>query len=342
MTLSFQRHFPLKALNTFGIDARSDYFIELTECQQLEDLLTNKVYQAGPTLWLGGGSNILFTRNYRGLVVKLALNGIRVVKDEIDSIVVEAAAGENWHSFVCYTLQNGWYGLENLSLIPGTVGACPIQNIGAYGVEVKEYIHQVVCADLTQGGAQRILNSAECNFSYRDSIFKHEEGRGLLVTAVRFRLFRTPTLRMDYGEIREVLRHLGKAHQPTPLDISQAVIHMRTAKLPDPKQLGNAGSFFKNPILPVQQAQALIDRLPNTPYYPAHSGFIKLAAGWLIEQTGFKGYREGEVGVHQHQALVLVNYGSASGLAIKALADKIIDAVRARFGITLEPEPLIL
>lgn len=342
MTFVLHHNFSLKSLNTFGIDVRTTYFTPLSHLADLTSLLAHQAYQTGPTLWLGGGSNLLFTQDFSGLVIQLALKGTRIIKMDDEAVIIEAAAGENWHQFVQHTLQQGWYGLENLSLIPGTVGACPIQNIGAYGVEVKEAIHEVICADLTQGGARQVLRPDACQFGYRDSLFKHPTAKHLLITAVRFRLLRTARLRLDYGEIRETLRELGKADNPTPRDVSEAIIRIRSAKLPNPTHLGNAGSFFKNPIVPEKVARALLIRYPRMPHYPAAPGFTKLAAGWLIDQIGLKGYREGDAGVHEQQALVLVNYGRASGLAIKALAEKIQETIHTHYGITLEPEPLIL
>lgn len=341
MSLSFSHHHPLKSLNTFGMDARARDFCRLDALSELPALLDSPAYRAGPVLWLGGGSNLLFTRDYPGLVVKLELRGVRLLEESGEEVIVEAAAGENWHDFVLHTLEQGWYGLENLSLIPGTVGASPIQNIGAYGVEAKDHIHQVVCADLERGGAELTLSKADCRFGYRDSVFKHEAAGRLLVTAVRFRLSRSPRLRTGYGDIQQELDAAGIA-APTPQDVSDAVIRIRSSKLPNPAELGNAGSFFKNPVLPAEQAQALLARHPTLPHYPAADGKVKLAAGWLIDQCGLKGHRDGDAGVHARQALVLVNYGAASGEQMRALADKVRAEVRQRFGVELEPEPIVL
>lgn len=341
MSLSFSHHHPLKSLNTFGMDARARDFCRLDALSELPALLDSPAYQAGPVLWLGGGSNLLFTRDYPGLVVKLELRGVRLLEESGEDVIVEAAAGENWHDFVLHTLEQGWYGLENLSLIPGTVGASPIQNIGAYGVEAKDHIHQVVCADLERGGVELTLSKADCRFGYRDSVFKHEAAGRLLVTAVRFRLSRAPRLRTGYGDIQQELDAAGIA-VPTPQDVSDAVIRIRSSKLPNPAELGNAGSFFKNPVLPAEQAQALLARHPTLPHYPAADGKVKLAAGWLIDQCGLKGHRDGDAGVHARQALVLVNYGAASGEQMRALADKVRAEVRQRFGVELEPEPIVL
>ncbi|WP_199154263.1 UDP-N-acetylmuramate dehydrogenase [Chromobacterium sp. ASV23] len=341
MTLQFQADVDLRPYNTFGLAARAAHFCRLDDLADLSALLTHPLYRQGPVLWLGGGSNLLLTRDYPGLVAKVALTGIRLLREDGDHVIVEAAAGENWHDFVLHTLAQDWYGLENLSLIPGTVGASPVQNIGAYGVEVKDHLHEVVCAQLDRDGAPLVLSNADCCFGYRDSVFKHEAAGRLLVTAVRFKLSRTASLRTGYGDIARQLAADGIT-APTPSDISRAVIAIRQSKLPDPAVLGNAGSFFKNPVVSAALADKLLASHPQLPHYPAADGRVKLAAGWLIDQCGLKGYREGDAGVHAKQALVLVNYGQASGAQLHALARKVQEAVRARFGVALEPEPLIL
>ncbi len=340
MTFAIQSHISLKPHNTFGMEVEAAHFCQLDDTAQLPALLASSAYQAGPVLWLGGGSNLLLTRDYPGLVVKVALGGIRLLEESADSVLVEAAAGENWHDFVRYSLQQGWYGLENLSLIPGTVGACPVQNIGAYGVEVKDRIAQVVCADLQANGKPLLLENADCHFAYRDSVFKQEAAGRLLVTAVRFRLSRQPQLKTGYGDIQQELEKRG-IQQPTPLDVSDVVMAIRASKLPDPAVLGNAGSFFKNPVIEQSQADALLQRFPALPHYPAGPGRVKLAAGWLIEQAGLKGYRQGDAGVHARQALVLVNHGLASGSQMWALARHVQETVRQRYGVELEAEPLV-
>ena len=341
MTLFLHHYQPLEQLHTFAIKVRARYFCELSSLTELPALLGSPFYKTGPVLWLGGGSNLLFTRDYPGLVVKLGLKGIHLLEKNGEEIIVEAAAGENWHDFVLHTLRHGWYGLENLSLIPGTVGASPIQNIGAYGVEVKDLIHQVICADLRKNGTELRLSAEECRFGYRDSIFKHKAAEHLLITAVHFRLSCALRLSTSYGDIKQELQATGVI-SPTPHNVSDAVIRIRCSKLPNPAELGNAGSFFKNPVLPARQAQSLLARHPSLPHYSAEKGKIKLSAGWLIDQCGLKGYRDGDAGVHTHQALVLVNYGDASGEQICALANKVCAKVRKRFGVTLEPEPLVL
>ncbi|MDE1712557.1 UDP-N-acetylmuramate dehydrogenase (plasmid) [Chromobacterium amazonense] len=341
MTLQFQADVDLRPYNTFGLAARAAHFCRLDDLADLPALLAHPLYRQGPVLWLGGGSNLLLTRDYPGLVIKVALTGIRLLREDGGHVIVEAAAGENWHDFVLHTLEQGWYGLENLSLIPGTVGASPVQNIGAYGVEVKDHLHEVVCAQLDRDGAPLVLSNADCRFGYRDSVFKHEAAGRLLVIAVRFRLSRHASLRTGYGDIARQLADDGIT-APTPSDVSRAVIAIRQSKLPDPAVLGNAGSFFKNPVVSAAQAEQLLASHPQLPHYPAADGRVKLAAGWLIDQCGLKGYRDGDAGVHAKQALVLVNYGEASGAQLHALARKVQEAVRERFGVALEPEPLIL
>ncbi len=341
MTIAIQSDIPLKPYNTFGMAVTARHFCELRTLAQLPALLQSDAFRTGPVLWLGGGSNLLLTRDYPGLVVKVSLSGVHLLAEDADSVLVEAAAGENWHDFVRYSLTQGWFGLENLSLIPGTVGACPVQNIGAYGVEVKDLIDSVVCARLDADGEALTLGNADCRFAYRDSVFKHEAAGKLLVTAVRFRLGRRPHLKTAYGDIAGQLEKMG-VNEPGPLDVSEAVIAIRRSKLPDPAQLGNAGSFFKNPIIDADQAERLLARFPALPHYPAGEGRVKLAAGWLIDQAGLKGYRDGDAAVHDRQALVLVNHGSASGDDMRRLAEKVIATVRERYGVELEPEPLVL
>ena len=342
MSLEFQQNAPLKALNTFGMNVRAAHYCELSDLADLPALLTSAPYRAGPLLWLGGGSNLLFTQDYPGLVVAVRLSGTRLLHTAEDHVLVEAAAGEDWHEWVQYTLERGWFGLENLSLIPGTVGACPVQNIGAYGVEVKDSISAVVCADLEHQGQSVIIDNADCAFAYRDSRFKQADQQRFLVTSVRFKLALTPKLKTGYGDIRRELELMSAWPCPSAQDVSRAIVRIRSAKLPDPRELGNAGSFFKNPLVSNQQAQQLLRRYPDMPCYPAGEGRSKLAAGWMIEHAGLKGYRQGDAGVHARQALVLVNYGQASGAEIHELAQKVRDTVEQRFGVHLETEPRIL
>jgi UDP-N-acetylmuramate dehydrogenase len=342
VSLEFRQNTPLKTLNTFGMDVYAAHYTELEQLEDLPALLANPAYRQGPVLWLGGGSNLLLTRDYPGLVVAVRLKGYQLLEQDEQAVIVEAAAGENWHQWVTTTLENGWFGLENLSLIPGTVGACPVQNIGAYGVEAKDCIHEVVCADLLHNGEQLVLSRTECAFAYRDSLFKQQGAGRYLVTAVRFRLSLTPSLKTGYGDIQRELESMGCWPTPSAMDVSHAVARIRTAKLPDPRKLGNAGSFFKNPLVSDAEADALQARYPTLPRYPSVPGYSKLAAGWLIDQCGFKGHRHNDAGVHTQQALVLVNHGHATGCEIQALAQTIQATVKARFGVQLEAEPIIL
>jgi len=330
----------LKALNSFAIDVRADRLVELRELADLPAAL-ELLRAHPPALVLGGGSNMLFTRDPPGTVLHVALAGRRVLGASGGAVQVEAAAGENWHAFVGWTLEQGLCGLENLSLIPGSVGASPIQNIGAYGVEMCERFDSLDAVSLRDGASRR-FDRADCAFGYRDSVFKQPGGAEWLVTAVRFRLSRAPQLRLDYGELRDELRVLGIA-TPTARDVAQAVCAIRRRKLPDPATIGNAGSFFKNPIVEC----ALADRLRAAhPGMPVHAGAspeqAKLSAAWLIDRCGWRGYRDGDAGVHQQHALVLVNHGHASGAQILALAERISASVRQRFGIELEREPALV
>ncbi|WP_200906512.1 UDP-N-acetylmuramate dehydrogenase [Gulbenkiania mobilis] len=341
VALEIRQDVDLTPYNTFGMRVRAAYFTELCAKDDLPALLASEPFRRGPVLWLGGGSNLLFTQDYPGLVIRMALQGVRILEDDGETVCVEAAAGENWHGFVSHTLSQGWAGLENLSLIPGTVGASPIQNIGAYGVEVQDCIESVLCMD-TASGRETVLSRADCHFGYRDSVFKHEGRDRLVVLAVRFRLARHAPLRIGYGDIRAALAEAGVEAQPSAADVSRAVIRIRQSKLPDPAVLGNAGSFFKNPVVSSEQAEALLVRHPDLPHYPAGPGRIKLAAGWLIDRAGLKGYREGDAGVHDRQALVLVNHGQASGKEMWQLAQKVQATVETRYGVRLEPEPIVL
>lgn len=342
MTISFRHAVSLKPYNTFAIDAVANRFTELNDLADLPALLASDEYRNDRPFWLGGGSNIVLSGDLERLVIKVGLRGIRLLQQQSDSVIVEAAAGEPWHDFVQYTLAQGWYGLENLSLIPGTVGASPVQNIGAYGVEVKDCLDSVVCADLTANGQRCEIAAADCAFAYRNSVFKHELKERMLITAVRFRLSTQPTPRIDYGDIRRELATMNITGEPTPQQVADAVIALRRSKLPDPAVLGNAGSFFKNPVVDAATASALSTRYPDLPQYPANSGQVKLAAGWLIDHAGLKGYRQGNVGVHERQALVLVNYGDADGDNVIRLAGHIQQTIRQQYGITLEMEPLLI
>ena len=331
---------PLGALNTFGIRASARVLWRLEDPADLSALLRSLHDDAhGPPLVLGAGSNLLITGDLERPVLQMALAGRRVLADDGVTVIVEAAGGERWDTFVRWTLAQGAAGLENLALIPGTVGASPIQNIGAYGVELRESFESLDAVDIDTGEARR-FDAPDCGFGYRDSVFKHAGGERWLVTAVRFRLSRRPMLRLDYGEIRDELARAG-AGAPTPVSVADAVTAIRRRKLPDPAVLGNAGSFFKNPLLDAAAAAALRAREPELPAWPAGDR-VKLSAAWMIERCGWKGHRDGDAGVHAAHALVLVNHGSASGAQLLSLARRIRDSVEARFGIALEAEPIVV
>lgn len=327
------RNKELKSLNTFGITATAAGYAEFRTPEELKNLLSDPEWAGKPWYVLGGGSNILFRGNYDGLILHPAADGITVTDSSPESVTVRAEAGTDWDTFVRYCVERGYGGVENLSGIPGCVGASPIQNIGAYGVEVKDTIASVE-AYLTRTGETVTLTNAECRFGYRDSIFKRELKGSAVVLAVSFRLATAPAYKLGYGDLCREVESLGG---PTLHNVRQAVTHIRNSKLPDPKVLGNSGSFFKNPVVENTVAEKLKATYPDIPTYPAGDK-TKLAAGWLIDRVGMKGHREGDAGVHDRQALVLVNYGTATGSDILALAGKVIGAVQEKFGITIEME----
>lgn len=329
----------LHPFNTFGLAARARYFAELTDAARLPELCALPFFEREKVLWLGGGSNIILRGDYPGLAVRLANRGIRETRRAPGHVWLEAQAGENWHGFVRHTLALGLNGLENLSLIPGTVGASPVQNIGAYGVEAKNLIDTVNCYDLAEHRFISLAN-ADCRFAYRDSLFKRE-GRGrYVITSVVFKLAERFTPRTAYGDLADVLAASCPGREITAADVSDAVCRIRRAKLPDPALLGNAGSFFKNPAVPAAQAAALAAAHPALPRYPQSDGTVKLAAGWLIEQCGLKGRSIGGAAVHDKQALVLVNTGRATAADVAALAALVQNTVAERFGVELESEPV--
>lgn len=343
--MHFLRDFPLRAFNTFGVQATAKRFATVSSEHELLSWSASRERDAMPLL-IGGGSNLLFTHDViEAPVLQLAPRGARVVFDEGDTVLVEAMAGEPWHAFVLWTLAQGLSGLENLSLIPGFVGAAPVQNIGAYGVEISESCDSVSTVDLNTGHSREFSN-AECAFGYRDSVFKHgdtESRDRYAIMRVRFRLSRKFTPRLDYGDIKAQLERHGVT-QPTASDVARAVIAIRQSKLPDPNKIGNAGSFFKNPVVEASVANELKARFPAMPQYAGKAG-VKLAAGWLIEQTGWKGRRLhpfSDAGVHSKHALVLINYGAATGVEICELAEAVRADVQETFGVTLEAEPRVV
>lgn len=325
--------------NSFRVPARTQWLIEVDAAAALPEVFGFDAIRRAPQLILGEGSNLLFTRDWPGAVLAMTARGIRILDDRDDLARVRVEAGENWNDFVHWSLGRGFAGLENLILIPGSTGAAPIQNIGAYGVEVCEFIAAVEAFD-RRGGQLVRLDNAGCTFAYRDSIFKREQDR-YLVCAVEFLLPRQRELRVDYAGVREELAAM-KIATPNHAAVADAVMRLRLRKLPNPAEIGNAGSFFKNPVVAANQADALLREHARMPAWPAPDGQRKLSAAWLVEICGFKGFREGDAGVSDRHALVLVNHGGATGAQICTLAEKIIAAVQARFGVRLEPEPRIV
>ena len=336
-----QHDYPLAPHTTFGLPARAAHYIELTDSGDLPEICRLPEFDAATVCWLGGGSNVLFMQDFPSLVVRMATRGIRELERTPDSVLLEAQAGENWHGFVQSSLHMGLGGLENLSLIPGTVGASPVQNIGAYGVEVKDRIHSVRCFDV-QTQEWRELSNAECRFAYRDSIFKHEGRQRYVITSVVFRLDTQFVPNVKYGDLAQVLAEQCGGRAPTAQDVAQAVCAIRRSKLPDPAVLGNVGSFYKNPLVDAAHAQMLLAQYPQMPHYPQPDGRVKLAAGWLIDQCGLKGKTIGGAAVHDKQALVLVNKNRATAADVRALSDEICRIVAQRFAVDLQPEPVWL
>jgi UDP-N-acetylmuramate dehydrogenase len=326
----------LRPLNTFGIEAKARYFTEINSLADFHALLEEKIYNTAPRLVLGGGSNILFTKDFNGLVLKNNLRGIEQVKEDEQHVWVKAMAGENWHRFVMWCVEKNYGGLENLSLIPGCVGAAPMQNIGAYGVEIRDTCERVLALDMEKGAEYEFSNKA-CRFAYRESIFKREQKDRFFITAVVFRLNKKPIFNTSYGAIEQELSAMG-VQQLSIRAISDAVIRIRQSKLPDPKEKGNAGSFFKNPEVSKAKHDELKAQFEKLVAYPLDNGNFKLAAGWLIEQCGLKGRCVRQACVHDRQALVLVNMGGAAGSDVFQLSEEVLRAVQEKFDVTLERE----
>jgi UDP-N-acetylmuramate dehydrogenase len=332
-----QQHVSLQRFNTFGLEGFAEYFVAVESESQLITLLQDPKVFALPKFILGGGSNMLLVGDLQGLVIHNKIKGFQVLREDAETLDVAVAGGEVWHDWVLAAIGHGWGGLENLSLIPGNVGAAPIQNIGAYGVELKDLFQSLRAIDL-QTGNEHIFSLEECRFGYRDSVFKTDYRGRFIIVEVTFRLQKAPhTLRLDYGAIRDEMQSAG-VKEPTIKDVSAAVIAIRQSKLPDPAQIGNAGSFFKNPEVPKGQFDALKAIHSTMPAYVVDESTMKIPAGWLIEQAGWKGKRLGNYGVHAQQALVLVNYGGAQGLDILALSKAIMDDILQKFGVQLERE----
>ncbi len=325
----------LKQYNTFGIAATTPLFVKVTSSLVLQEVLKDVRFK--DSFILGGGSNVLFLKDLSLPVIKIAIPGIKIIEENEDVAIVSAGAGVVWHDLVMWCIANNLGGIENLSLIPGLVGAAPIQNIGAYGVELSDVFHNAIGIGREKGGS-RIFYLEDCEFGYRDSIFKNELKDSYIITTLRLSLTKkNHRLNIDYGALSQTLEEMG-VHSPTISDIAKAVTRIRSQKLPNPELLGNAGSFFKNPIVSNQKIKTIQNKFPGVPTYPIDGNYSKIAAGWLIEQAGFKGQQHGNVGMHKEQALVLVNYGNASGSELWNHAQRVIAGVKQLFDLTLEPE----
>jgi len=331
----------LKPYNTFGLDATAKQFTTFQSVADLQEVLDGAAGSASNNLLiLGGGSNLLLTKDVDGLVLKNEICGIEKVGEDEQHVYIKAGAGENWHRFVLYCLANNYAGVENLALIPGSVGASPMQNIGAYGVEIKDVFHSLEAYHLHDKTIQT-FSLHDCRFGYRESVFKRQYKGQFVITSVIYKLFQNPIYNTSYGAIQQELQNMG-VKELSIQKIAQAVINIRTSKLPDWKIIGNAGSFFKNPEVPNTQYEELKKLHPTIAAFPLPNGNVKLAAGWLIEQCGWKGYRKGDAGCYPKQALVLVNYGAASGSEIYDLSEQILQSVKSKFGIVLEREVNII
>ena len=337
--MQIRQNISLKPYNTFGIDVMATYFVAITNIDELKDILALNTYPE--KLILGGGSNMLLTQNQDKLVIHVNLKGIKIVSEDENAVLVQASAGENWHEFVMWCIKQDFGGLENLSLIPGNVGTAPIQNIGAYGVELKDSF--VSCEAMSfEDKTIHSFSNADCDFGYRNSIFKQQAKGKYIVTSVTFKLTKkNHKLHINYGTIASQLKEM-QIESPTIQDISKAVITIRESKLPNPKEIGNSGSFFKNPVILKSQYLSLLENFEDMPSYAVSENEVKVPAGWLIEKAGFKGKRLGDYGVHKNQALVLVNYGNAKGFDILKLSELIQKTIKRLFNITIEAEVNIL
>lgn len=335
-----EKNISIKNYNTFAINAYADLFATFNSIESLKELLQSQQQiinnRQNSILILGGGSNLLFTRNFDGLILKNEIKGIKIIKEDEHHIYIQAGAGENWHQFVLFCIEHNLAGVENLSLIPGNVGASPMQNIGAYGVEIKDVFHSLEAYHIHD---KKMVNFTlnDCEFGYRESVFKKKFKNEFVIMDVTFRLNRIPNFNISYGAIGQELEKMGVKDLSLQA-VSQAVINIRSSKLPDPAVIGNAGSFFKNPEISGSQFAILSSKFPGIVGYDLPNGNVKLAAGWLIEQCGWKGYRKGDAGCHEKQALVLVNYGHATGTGIYDLSEEILQSVNAKFGVELERE----
>lgn len=334
-----QQH-SLRAYNTFGLDYQARLFVEVTSVNELRTILQREDLKDLPRLILGGGSNVLLTKDFDGIVIHMAMKGITLSHEDKEHYYVTAQAGEVWHAFVLQCIENNWAGLENLSLIPGCVGASPMQNIGAYGVEIKDRFHALTALNIATGELETFDLDA-CEFGYRESVFKRKLKGQYIICSVTYKLLKSPQLNTSYGAIELELNKM-EITEPTIKDVSNAVISIRQSKLPDPKEIGNSGSFFKNPVISNETFKEILEKHPDIAHYPAGDQQTKVAAGWLIDRAGWKGKTIENYGVHTKQALVLVNYGGASGKAIYDLSEDIIQSVKETYGITLEREVNVL
>ncbi len=335
--MSIQQQVDLFPYNTFGISHATKFFTEIRSVEEAQTLFTSDIFKSQHHLFLGGGSNVLFTKDFEGLAIKVSIIGKEIIHEDENTITLKVGAGENWHEVVRYCVDKNWGGIENLSLIPGTVGAAPIQNIGAYGVEIEKNIFEVETIEISTGKL-KIFTHDECHFGYRESVFKTVLKDKYFISSITLTLAKkNHLLHVNYGAIADTLLQNGIKNISI-RDVSDAVIQIRRSKLPDPKIIGNAGSFFKNPSIQNDLHDFLKIKYTSMPSFPTHDGLLKIPAAWLIEQCGWKGKKINNIGVHQHQALVLVNYGGGSGEELWNLAMKIQASVKEKFGITLQPE----
>ncbi len=339
--LNIETNYDLLPFNTFGLRARAARFFELTDINQLLELHIQPDFDPETTLFLGGGSNVLFMEDYNGLVVHMANKGVQEVGRSSGKVLIEAQAGEIWHDFVIKTISMGLSGLENLSLIYGTVGASPVQNIGAYGVEVKDFIHSVRCFDLLSHEFVELSNK-QCQFAYRDSVFKNAGINRYVIVSVTFALNTQFTPCLQYGDLAKYVAEECGEREPNAKDVSNGVCKIRQSKLPDPAEFGNVGSFYKNPVVPMSKFKEIQEKYPNVPHFMQADGQVKLAAGWLIDQCGLKGKQIGGAAVHERQALVLINKNQATAADVRGLSNFICADVWMKFGVSLVAEPLWL
>ncbi len=333
--MNIQKNFSIKNHHTFGMDVKASVFAEYTSKEELKELLTHPMLKEGNWLHIGAGSNLLFTGDYAGLILHSAMRGVETVEETETDVLVRVGSGEVWDDFVAYTVAQGWYGAENLSLIPGEVGASAVQNIGAYGVEVKDLIVRVEAIEVSTG-KECVFTQADCRYAYRESIFKKEWKGKYIVTAVVYRLSKQPVFHLNYGNVKAELEKNGC--ELTLENVRRVIVHIRESKLPDPKVQGNAGSFFMNPIVPKALYEALKKDYPDIPHYEVDADRVKIPAAWMIDRCGWKGRSLGRAGVHDKQALVLVNKGGATGAEVIALSEAIQDSVWKQFGVKIVPE----